>query len=209
MGALAEQAAPHLKPGAVVTDTGSVSGHVAERLQPIFGSRYVAGHPIAGKELHGVHAADPDLFQDKAVILSPDARSDQDAIDKVTALWHWLGAHTITMSARDHDRVFACVSHLPHLAAFALMGAVSAARTAELDPAAFAAGGLRDFTRVAASDPLMWRDICLTNKAALLEMLDLYGAQLATVRRAIETGDGQALTDLFAHANTVRARMAQ
>ncbi len=207
MADLAKQAAPHLKDGAVVTDTGSVTGYVSDALHPIFGSRYVAGHPIAGKEHHGVHAADPELFQGKAVILSPHRETDADAVADVTTLWHWLGAHTLQMSAADHDRVFACVSHLPHLAAFALMGAVTAARTDQIDPAAFAAGGLRDFTRVASADPVMWRDVSLANKDALVEMLDLYSDQLGLIRRAIVADDGPALIDLFAQANVVRAKM--
>jgi prephenate dehydrogenase len=207
MGQLAKAASPHLKDGAVVTDTGSVKAYVAEKLAPIFGSRYVAGHPIAGKEHNGVHAADPDLYADHAAILTPSAQADDDAIRTVTAMWHWLKAHTIIMDAATHDRVFACVSHLPHLAAYALMGAVSAARTDNLDPAAFAAGGLRDFTRVASASPVMWRDICLTNQTAMVEMLDLYIDQLNGVKKAITKNDGKALLDLFTLAVGVRGRM--
>jgi len=207
MAELAKAASPHLKDGAVITDTGSVKGHVAQALGPIFGCRYVAGHPIAGKEHNGVHAADPDLYQGKAAILTPDPNADVDAIVSVTAMWHWLQAHTITMDALTHDRVFACVSHLPHIAAYALMGAVCDASTDNLDPAAFAAGGLRDFTRVASASPVMWRDICLTNPDAIVEMLDLYTTQLNQVRDAITTGDGQTLLDLFTLAVGVRERM--
>jgi len=204
---LADAIAPHLGPATVVTDTGSTKEIVVARLTARLGGRFVGGHPIAGKEHSGVAGADPDMFDGATLILTPTEQTDADARERVTALWRRVGAQVIPMAPALHDQVFACVSHLPHLAAFALMQTVAGARTGDLEPAAFAAGGLRDFTRVAASNPAMWRDICLTNRDALGKILDAYMADLGTLREAISQGDGNALERAFEAARQVRARM--
>jgi len=204
---LARRIRPHVAPGAVVTDTGSVKGHVIEALAPVFKGRFVGAHPIAGKEHSGVEAASADLFDGAHCILTP-AGADPDAVETVAALWRDAGARVTTMPADVHDRVFACVSHLPHLVAFALMATVDRTRPGGVDPAEFAAGGLRDFTRVAGSNPVMWRDICLTNPDAVVAMLDAYTRDVDDLKQAILRGDGDHLLSAFEAARRVRGRVA-
>lgn len=206
--ALARALKPHVTPETVVTDTGSVKRHVLTHVAPLFGGRFVGAHPIAGRERSGVGAAKADLFEGAHCILTPTADSDPDAAEAVSALWRGAGARVTSMPAEVHDEVFACVSHLPHLAAFALMGVVDRTRPGGIDPATFAAGGLRDFTRVAGADPVMWRDICLTNPDAVIAMLEGYLDELAALRDAIRRGDGEFLLDAFAAARRVRGRVA-
>lgn len=205
---LARALKPHLGPATVVTDTGSVKRHVLAHVAPLFGGRFVGAHPIAGRERSGVGAAKADLFEGAQCILTPTEETDADAVEAVSALWRGAGARVTTMPADVHDEVFACVSHLPHLAAFALMGVVDRTRPGGLDPAAFAAGGLRDFTRVAGADPVMWRDICLTNPDAVIAMLEAYTNELQRLRDAIRRGDGPFLENAFAAARRVRQRVA-
>lgn len=204
---VARRIRPTLRPGAVVTDTGSVKRYVLEHVGPLFKGRFVGAHPIAGKERSGVEAATADLFNGAHCILTPEIDCDADAVEAVSALWRSAGARVSTMPADVHDQVFACVSHLPHLVAFALMATVDRTRPGGVDPAAFAAGGLRDFTRVAGSDPVMWRDICLTNPDAVTAMLDAYVHDLEVLKDAIRSGDGEALRTAFEAARRVRARV--
>lgn len=206
--ALARQIKPKLAPGAVVTDTGSVKRHVLEHVGPLFGGRFVGGHPIAGKETSGVASASGTLFRGAHCILTPEIDSDADAVEAVADLWRRAGARVSTMPADVHDQVFACVSHLPHLVAFALMNTVEATRPGGVDPAEFAAGGLRDFTRVAAGDPVMWRDICLTNPDAVIAMIDAFTRDLEGYKRAIRQGDGGHLLRAFEAARRLRKRTA-
>ncbi|MFQ5509447.1 MAG: prephenate dehydrogenase [Leptospirillia bacterium] len=206
---IARNIAPHLKPEAVVTDVGSVKGDVVAALAPLFKGRFVGAHPIAGKESSGVAAADPDLFEGANCILTPEEHTDPDATERVEALWRWAGSNLIRMIPEVHDRVFASVSHLPHLVAYALMDTVSRAGSEEIDPVAFAAGGLKDFTRVAASNATMWRDICLHNREAILESLDGYRKSLEQLQGAIENGDGNALEEVFSQARSVRERLTR
>ncbi len=207
MSAVAEALAPHLPATTIVTDTGSVKGPVVQALTPLFGPRYVPAHPIAGKEHSGAAAADATLYQGASCILTPDEQTDPDAIARVTTLWQQAGAHLVTMTAEDHDRVFAYVSHLPHVVAFALMQSVHNSRTERVDPASFAAGGLKDFTRVAASNPAIWRDILLVNRQALTAAIDDYIAELTRIKTAMKNGDGDTLLSTFATANTIRKKM--
>lgn len=186
--------------GAVITDVGSVKGAVMRDARAALGgaaSRFVPGHPVAGAENSGPEAASASLFDNCRVVLTPDAAADRDAVAAVAALWRDAGAaEVIEMDAAEHDRVFACASHLPHAVAYALMGGL----LSRADAGAIfdcAAGGLRDFTRVAASDPVMWRDIFLANAGGVLEALDDFSGAVGQLRELIARGDGDALRQLL------------
>jgi prephenate dehydrogenase len=195
-----------LEPHAVVTDVGSTKGEVVriarEELRERF-VRFVPGHPIAGREASGVEAATAELFRGARVVLTPQPETAPDAVDIVRAAWEAAGARVTQLAAETHDRIFAAVSHLPHILSFALVSEI-AAREDAADLFGFAAGGFRDFTRIAASSPEMWRDISLQNKAALLAEIDRYEARLAVFRALIEKGEGPALERLMTEARTAR-----
>ena len=199
-----------LDPAAVVTDVGSTKVEVIEtarhELRELF-ARFVPGHPIAGREASGVEAAAVDLFKGARVVLTPVAETDAKAVDLVRGAWEAAGGRVTTLAAEDHDRIFAAVSHLPHLLSFALVSEI-ASRPEAAELFAFAAGGFRDFTRIAASSPEMWRDIALQNRAALLAELDRYGVRLAVFRSLIEKGDGPALERLMTEARSARTAWA-
>lgn len=198
--------APHLKAGAVVTDAGSTKANVIEAARAALGERcrdFVPGHPIAGSEQSGPAAARADLYQGKRVVLTPHADTRADAIARVRALWEAAGAQVETLDAELHDRVFAAVSHLPHLAAFALVDEL--AQRADGDTFFhFAASGFRDFTRIAGSSPEMWRDIALANREALLTELDAYTAALRSLRQAVDAEDADTLLKMFSRARAAR-----
>lgn len=198
--------APHLGADTVVTDAGSTKVSVIDAARSALGShlpRFVPGHPIAGSERSGAAAARADLFRARTVVLTPIAETAPDAVARVSALWTAAGAAVECLDAGVHDRIFAAVSHLPHVAAFALVDEL-----ARRDDAAtffrFAASGFRDFTRIAGSSPQMWRDIALANRAALIDELDAYVAALAAVRAAIAAGDGESLLATFSRARRAR-----
>lgn len=189
-----------------LTDVGSVKGVVAAAAQQVFGfvpPWFVPGHPIAGSEFSGIGAADPDLFCHHAVILTPDHQSDATIVQLLTELWQTLGAQVTTMPIQHHDEVLAGTSHLPHLLSFALVDCL-ANGSDQYEMFEFAAGGFRDFTRIAASDPTMWHDISLANADALLRVLGRYQQQLDSVRTALEKRDGEALKALFQRAKRGR-----
>ena len=199
-----------LDSAAVVTDVGSTKAEVVEiarqELRERF-PRFVPAHPIAGREASGVEAAMPDLFKGARVVLTPVKETDAKAADLVKSAWEAAGARVSILDAEEHDRVFAAVSHLPHLLSFALVSEIaSRAEAGELF--GFAAGGFRDFTRIAGSSPEMWRDIALQNRDALLAELDRYGVRLAVFRELIEKRDGPALERLMAEARSARAAWA-
>ena len=200
------QLVPHLKAGAVVTDAGSTKANVIAAARAALGARFgdfVPGHPIAGSEQSGPGAARADLFQGKKVVLTPQIDIHADALATVRALWEAAGAQVETLEAALHDRVFAAVSHLPHLAAFALVDAL--AQRADGDTYfRFAASGFRDFTRIAGSNPEMWRDIALANREAVLVELDAYLAALQSLRTAISAEDAAALLAVFSRARATR-----
>jgi prephenate dehydrogenase len=202
--------APHLAPHAIVTDAGSTKGDVIEAARANLGSRlpsFVPGHPIAGAEKSGVLAAKIDLFAGKNVVLTPLPENSEDAVADTAALWRGCGANVSTMSPEAHDRIFAAVSHLPHVLAFALVEEI-ARRSNAGQLFGFAAGGFRDFSRIAGSSPEMWRDICLANRNAMLQELDAYAGRLAQIRSLIEANDGAGLLDVFEHARNARTAWA-
>ncbi len=197
--------ATHLRPGTLVTDGGSTKGDVVVAARAAFGDKiaqFVPGHPIAGAEKSGVTAAQADLYRGKRVVLTPVPENAADSTARIRAAWEACGAKVSQLVAEEHDRVFAAVSHLPHLLAFALVHDL-AGRDNSDQLFGFAAGGFRDFTRIASSHPEMWRDICLANRAALLKELDAYINELLKTRVLLAGADADGLESMFA---TARAR---
>lgn len=191
---------------AVVTDAGSAKRCVVEDARAAFGAvpaRFVPGHPIAGNEKSGFEAAFAELYDQRRVILTPLPETDPRAVDTITAMWEAAGARIETTDVDHHDRLLAATSHLPHMLAFGLVDSLAGQNDVD-EIFRFAAGGFRDFTRIAASDPVMWRDICLRNRDALLEALKDYEADLARIRRAIEADDGETLEAIFTRAKAAR-----
>jgi prephenate dehydrogenase len=191
---------------AIVTDAGSTKQHALLAAGKVLSdpSRFVPAHPLAGTEKSGAAAAFAELFDGRLCILTPDAATDAGAVARVEALWQAVGATVLHMPAARHDELLAAVSHLPHLAAFALVNAVRRSAGQGEDPFRFAAGGFRDFTRIASSSPRMWRDIALANRTALLAKLDALQAELGSMRRMLEAADGEGLLDAFAEAKAAR-----
>lgn len=197
---------PYLDESTIITDAGSTKSDVMAYARAELGdqvNQFVGGHPIAGAEKSGPAAAMADLYLGKNVILTPDAQTSNSALDQVSRLWQQCGAVVSHMSAQEHDSVFAAVSHLPHLLAFALVEDLAKRSNAEL-LFKFAASGFRDFTRIAGSHPEMWRDIALANKTALLSELRLYQQALSDMTALLEADDSRALHDLFEHASRAR-----
>lgn len=191
---------------AIITDVGSVKTPVLEAAKEVFGevpAHLVPGHPIAGSEKHGVAAANPDLFDHHKVILTPVDATDEMALATIEALWHSLGAQVVKMTADHHDSVFAQTSHLPHLLAYALVDMLSL-QGESLEIFEYAAGGFRDFSRIAASDPVMWRDIFKANEGKVLASLDQYLQELGEIRELLAQGKMQDLEDLFKRAKISR-----
>jgi len=205
---LLERIAPYLDANTIVTDAGSTKSDVVAAARAALGARigqFVPGHPIAGRESSGVDAALPDLYVNRNVVLCPLPENAPQAVERVAAMWRATGALVRDMLPEQHDRVFASVSHLPHVLSFALVEQILNSPDAALK-FSFAAGGFRDFTRIAASSPEMWRDVCVANRAALLDELDAYTAVLARLRTAIEAGDGAALEAVFARSRVARSQ---
>jgi prephenate dehydrogenase len=204
---LLERIAPFLDAGTIVTDAGSTKSDVVASARAALGARigqFVPGHPIAGREASGPDAALPDLYVNRNVVLCPLPENAPEAVERVAAMWRATGACVREMTPEQHDRVLASVSHLPHVLSFALVEQILNSPDAALK-FSFAAGGFRDFTRIAASSPEMWRDVCVANRAALLDELDAYTAVLARLRAAIEAGDGAALEAVFARSRVARS----
>jgi len=199
---------PHLQPGTIVTDAGSTKSDVIMAAKTALGDKvaqFVPAHPIAGRELNGVEAALDDLYVGKKVVLCPLQENARADVAAVRAMWEVAGADCHVMSAVQHDAVFAAVSHLPHVLSYALVAQVANAEDAALK-LDFAGGGFRDFTRIAASSPEMWRDICIANKDALLREINTYEAVLAHLKAQIKAGDGAALERLFVRASDTRLK---
>ncbi len=199
--------APVLKPGAIVSDAGSVKGHVVKTLGPLIpdGVHFVPGHPMAGTEHSGPGAGFPELFEGRWCILTPEAGTDKKAVERLRAFWQALGSDVELMDATHHDMVVAITSHVPHLVAYNIVGTADDMETvSKSEVIKFSAGGFRDFTRIAASDPVMWRDVFLTNREAVLEMLGRFLEDLSVLQRAVRTGDGDRLEELFTRTRAIR-----
>jgi prephenate dehydrogenase len=198
--------APHLKPGAILTDGGSVKGSVARAIEPLLppGVHFVPGHPIAGTEKSGAEAAFATLYRRRRCILTPTDRTDPGALDLVRRVWETAGSEVVLMDVEKHDRVLAAISHLPHMVAYSLVNAVSTYDRYEENILEYSAGGFRDFTRIASSDPTMWRDIALTNRDALLEMMERFELFFAELKEDIRSGEGEKLFEFFLRSKESR-----
>lgn len=207
MGAVAAEIGPHLKQGATVTDVGSVKQAVIDAVGPHIpkGVDFVPGHPLAGTEHSGPLSGFASLFQNRWCLLVPTDNSSADAAARLRALWEGMGANVDEMDAEHHDLVLAVTSHTPHLIAYTMVGvADDLRRVTDSEVIKYSAAGFRDFTRIAASDPTMWRDVFLTNKEATLEILGRFTEELFALQRAIRTGDGEHLFDYFTRTRAIR-----
>ena len=206
-GAMTALVAHALKPGAIVSDVGSVKAAIVAAMKPHIpkGVHFVPAHPVAGTEYSGPDAGFAELFQNRWCILTPPPETDPDAVRRLAEFWTRLGANVETMNAEHHDLVLAITSHVPHLIAYNIVGTAADLETVtQSEVMKFSAGGFRDFTRIAASDPTMWRDVFLNNRDAVLEMLGRFNEDLAALQRAIRWGDGDKLFDLFTRTRAIR-----
>ncbi|MGR3713302.1 MAG: prephenate/arogenate dehydrogenase family protein [Shimia sp.] len=207
MGAVAAEIAPKLKPGATVTDVGSVKRHVIDAVAPHLpeGVHFVPAHPLAGTEHSGPESGFAELFDNRWSLLVPVEGTDPEAVAKLRAFWEGMGANVDEMDADHHDLVLAVTSHAPHLIAYTMVGvADDLRRVTDSEVIKYSAAGFRDFTRIAASDPTMWRDVFLSNKDATLEILGRFTEELFALQRAIRTGDGEHLHDYFTRTRAIR-----
>ena len=205
--AVARQIAPHLKPGAIVTDVGSTKASVIAQMAPHMPKtvHFIPGHPLAGTEKSGPDAGFTGLFQGRWCIFTPLPGTDPAALARLKAFWEALGSKIDEMDPEHHDKVLAIVSHLPHIIAYNIVGTADDLETVtQSEVIKYSASGFRDFTRLAASDPTMWRDVCLHNKDAILEMLARFSEDLAYLQRAIRWGEGDKLFELFTRTRAVR-----
>ncbi len=201
-----KQLLPGLKPGAIVTDGGSVKGEVAKALEPLMpaGIHFVPGHPIAGTENSGAEAAFSTLYRGKRCILTPTEKTDRQALALVEKMWRLVGSEVVQMSLEKHDKVLAAISHLPHMVAYSLVNAVGSYDHYEENILEYSAGGFRDFTRIASSDPTMWRDIAETNREALLEMMGQFETFFAELKADVAQGSGEKLFEFFQRSKRLR-----
>lgn len=207
VGEVAAEIEPVLKKGAILTDVGSVKVAIFRDVGPHVpdGVHFIPGHPIAGTEQSGPDAGFAELFDDRWCILTPLPGVDRDAVAKLTAFWEACGSRVDFMEPKHHDLVLAITSHLPHLIAYNIVGTADDMETVtRSEVIKYSAGGFRDFTRLAASDPTMWRDVCLSNKDAILEMLGRFSEDLAALQRLIRWGDGDGLFELFTRTRAIR-----
>ena len=207
MGQLAQDLAPHLKPGATVTDVGSVKGHVISDVAPHIpeGVHFVPAHPLAGTEHSGPESGFATLFDNRWCLIVPSEGSDSEAVETLSRYWRGLGSNVDVMEPDHHDLVLAVTSHCPHLIAYTMVGvADDLRRVTDSEVIKYSAAGFRDFTRIAASDPTMWRDVFLTNKDATLEILGRFTEELFALQRAIRQGDGPLLHDYFTRTRAIR-----
>jgi cyclohexadieny/prephenate dehydrogenase len=206
-GEVAEAIAPALKPGAIVTDVGSTKGSVITQMQPRLPANvhFIPGHPLAGTEKSGPDSGFAELFENRWCVFTPLPGTDPAALEKLSEFWRRCGSNVDTMDPDHHDMVLAIVSHLPHIIAYNIVGTADDLQTVtKSEVIKYSASGFRDFTRLAASDPTMWRDVCLHNKDAILEMLARFSEDLASLQRAIRWGDGEKLFDLFTRTRAIR-----
>jgi cyclohexadieny/prephenate dehydrogenase len=209
---VAKEIASSLKPGAIVTDVGSTKASVIAQMAPHMPENvhFIPGHPLAGTEKSGPDAGFPGLFEGRWCIFTPLAGTDETALKTLRHFWETLGSKVDEMDPEHHDKVLAIVSHLPHLIAYNIVGTADDLETVtESEVIKYSASGFRDFTRLAASDPTMWRDVCLHNKDAILEMLARFSEDLAYLQRAIRWGEGDKIFDLFTRTRAVRRSIIQ
>lgn len=207
MGAIAAQIAPHLKPGAIVTDVGSVKQAVVQAVAPHMpaGVHFIPGHPMAGTEFSGPRSGFATLFVNRWWLLTPAPQTPRAEVERLTALLKAMGAKVNEMTPEHHDQVVAVVSHAPHLIAYTMVGVADhLAQVSNSEVIEYSASGFRDFTRIAASDPTMWRDVFLTNKDAVLDILGRFAEELFVLQRAIRMGDGDLLFDYFTRTRAIR-----
>ncbi|MEW5704204.1 MAG: prephenate/arogenate dehydrogenase family protein [Pseudomonadota bacterium] len=207
---LGEAVAPHLKKGAILSDVGSVKGAVLKVLGPLVpeGVHFVPAHPVAGTEHSGPEAGFDTLFDGRWCVLTPPAGTPKEVVARVAEFWRRAGSQVEIMDAAHHDKVMAITSHLPHLIAYTIVGTATDLEELErTEVIKFSASGFRDFTRIAASDPIMWRDIFLNNQEAVLEMLGRFTEDLTALQRAIRWGDSKTLEDLFTRTRAIRRRI--
>ncbi|BCR05424.1 prephenate dehydrogenase [Desulfuromonas versatilis] len=204
--AIAAAALPHMKSGAILTDGGSVKGSVVKAIEPLVpaGVHFVPGHPIAGTEKSGAEAAFATLYRNRRCILTPTARTDRGALELVRQVWRCVGSEVVVMDVQKHDRILGAISHLPHMVAYSLVNAVGSYDRYEENILEYSAGGFRDFTRIASSDPTMWRDIALTNREALLEMMELFERFFAELKEDVRRGDAERLFEFFLRSKQSR-----
>ncbi len=206
-GKVAQEIGPHLAPGAIVSDVGSVKSSIVRDMAPHLPKtvQFVPAHPVAGTEHSGPDAGFAELFENRWCILTPPTGTGPAAVEKLAAFWRLLGAKVEIMSPEHHDIVLAITSHVPHLIAYNIVGtAADMEQVTQSEVVKFSAGGFRDFTRIAASDPVMWRDVFLNNKEAVLEMLGRFSEDLAALQRMIRWEDGDALEALFTRTRAIR-----
>jgi cyclohexadieny/prephenate dehydrogenase len=206
-GAVAKEIGPHLAPGAIVSDVGSVKGSVVRDMAPHLPKtvHFIPAHPVAGTEYSGPDAGFAELFVNRWCILTPPDGADKKAVDKLASFWGLLGANVETMAPDHHDLVLAITSHLPHLIAYTIVGTASHLEAVtEGEVIKYSAGGFRDFTRIAASDPIMWRDIFMSNRYAVLDVLGRFLGDLSLLEDAIRRGDSEVLFDWFSHTREIR-----
>ena len=195
-----------MKDGAIITDVGSVKGDIVRGVEEILDKRlsFVGAHPIAGTEKSGASAAFPELYDGSRCIITPSQHSDDVALNKLKAMWELTGAEVVVMDVEAHDKILAAISHLPHIVAYALVNTVDSIKDFDESIIKYSAGGFRDFTRIASSSPEMWRDICMMNKPALLEMMDDYMAELEGMKKMIEANDYEGLVENFHRSKRAR-----
>lgn len=210
MGEVAESIIPVMKKGATLSDVGSVKGDIIRQITPHLREdiHFIPGHPIAGTEYSGPEAGFAELFQERWCILTPMENSDEKAIENLKAFWTGIGSDVAIMDPKRHDIVLATTSHVPHLIAYTLVGtAVDMETVTRNEVVKYSAGGFRDFTRIAASDPVMWRDVFLSNRDATLEVVDRFIEDLSALKRAIRWQDGEALLEHFAKTRDIRKKI--
>jgi cyclohexadieny/prephenate dehydrogenase len=211
-GTVAEQIAPNLKAGAILTDVGSTKASVIAQMAPHVpeGVHFIPGHPLAGTEKSGPDAGFAGLFKGRWCIFTPLPETDPEALGRLRGFWDALGSRIDEMDPQHHDKVLAIVSHLPHIIAYNIVGTADDLETVtESEVIKYSASGFRDFTRLAASDPTMWRDVCLHNKDAILEMLARFSEDLASLQRAVRWGEGDKLFELFSRTRTIRRSIVE
>ena len=204
--AMTARIAPFLAQGCVVTDGGSVKGEIVSACEPLMspGTFFVGGHPIAGTEKSGVEASFPTLYEGRRCIITPSPDTDPDAMAKVVRMWEITGSEVVLMDTAKHDRVLAAISHLPHMVAYSLVNAVGDYDRFDESILKYTAGGFKDFTRIASSDPAMWRDIAMMNREGILELTDFFAGYLAELRALVEKGDARGLEEFFTRSKEKR-----